>query len=442
MNKNVLANLSFLLVASLLGGCGGSDTTIVEREPVPIEDDHDHDDHDHDDEEATQGRLLIAPKDVASVSVYDINQQEVVYELPTSITANAIYASPSYRYGYVIQRLADRVDVIDGGEWQEDHGDHMHDYNADPKVMAFHTDDSRPTHFVKTYDQTVIFFDGNAETNTPAKVGVFTEQDVADNGVGTWLEHSNNMHGAAQARGDYLLSSLRDPAQTSPSQVAVYHAHNGFYTDEQILTETCPSLHGSAQNENHIAFGCTDGVLVVTQNGSDFSAAKIANPSSFTGTMRIGSVLGTDHHDEFIGIASGQFFVIDAAANSITPIDWIDANATTAPTAVGYGYADDDELFVILDNTGALTILDAHDFSVQARVQAISSNVALLPAGSRFELALTPGHVAYVSDPIANQIKQIDLDEASITGSFQLDFVPNKFAWLGIAEPASDEHAH
>ncbi len=439
MNKNIMANFSFLLAAALLGGCGGSDTTIVEREPVPIEDDHDHD---HDDEVATQGRLLISPKDTANVRVYDINEKKVVYELATSIAPNAIYASPSYRYGFVVQRLADRVDVIDGGEWQEDHGDHMHDYSADPKVMAFHTDDSRPTHFVKTDDQTIIFFDGNAETTTPAKVGVFTEKDVADNGVGNWLNHSNNMHGAAQARGDYLLSSLRDPDQTSANKVAIYHAHSGFYTDEQILTETCPGLHGSAQNESQIAFGCTDGVLVVTQNGSTFTANKIPNPASFTGTMRIGTVLGTHHHEEFVGIASGQFFVIDTAGNSVTPINWATAGVTPAPTAVGYGYADDDELFVILDSNGVLTILDSHNFSVKARVQAISSNVALLPSGSRFELALTPGHVAYVSDPIANQIKQVNLDEGTITSSLQLDFVPNKFVWLGIAEPTEGAHAH
>ena len=439
MNKNVMANLSWLLLASLLGACGGSDTTIVERDPVPIEDDHDHD-HDH--EESSQGRLLISTKDSASVSVYDITEQKVVYELATSITASAIYASPSYRYGYVIQRLSDRVDVIDGGQWQEDHGDHPHDYTADPKVMAFHTDDSRPTHFVKSDNQTVIFFDGNAETSTPAKVGVFTEQDLAENGVGTWLEHSNNMHGAAQVRGDYLLSSLRDPAQTLPNQVAVYHAHNGFYTDEQILSETCPGLHGSAQNENQIAFGCTDGVLVVTQAGDTFSAHKIANPGSFTGSMRIGTLLGSHHHEDFVGIAGGQFFAINTSANTITAIDWIDADATSQPTAVGYGYADGEELFVILDNTGALTILDSHDLSVKARLQTLESDPALLPTDSRFELALTPGHMAYVSDPVAKQIVQVDLDEASISGTLQLDFIPNKLAWLGIAEPATEGHAH
>lgn len=43
IKRSSLASLSFLLLAALLSGCGGSDTTIVERDPIPIDDDHDQD---------------------------------------------------------------------------------------------------------------------------------------------------------------------------------------------------------------------------------------------------------------------------------------------------------------------------------------------------------------------------------------------------------------
>lgn len=443
MKNAILSSLTLVLVSSLLGGCGGSDTTIVEREPVPIEDDHDHD-HDHDEEEASLGRLLISTKDQAKVSVVDINEKTVIHEVAVSEAPSAIYASPSNRYGFIVQRTADRVDVVDGGLWQEDHADHMHDYKQAPKQMAFSTNKTRPTHFTGTDKQTAIFFDGNGETASPASVGVFTEADIANNTAGTILEYTTHMHGAAQARGDYLLSTLRDATTTStlPDRVAVYHAHNGYFSDETILDKNCPGLHGSAQNKNHISFGCTDGVLVITQSGTTFTANKIANPASFTGTTRIGTVLGDDSVNEFVGIAAGQFFAINTSANSITPINWIDASAATAPTANSYGFADDGELFVILDNQGGITILNSDDWSVKARVKAITSNLGALPTGSKFELSLTPGHMAYVSDPIANQIKQIDLDKAVVSDTIQLGFIPNKFTWLGIAEPATGEHAH
>lgn len=439
MKRNVLPSLTLLFVAALLSGCGGSDTKIVEREPIPIEDDHDHDD-----EEISQGRLLISTKDQAKVSVVDINEKSVLHEVAVSEAPNALYASPNHRYGFVVQRTADRVDVIDGGLWQESHGDHLHDYEQAPKQMLFNTNKSRPTHFTGTEKQSVIFFDGNGETATPASVGVFTEADIANNAAGTVLEYSTHMHGAAQGRGEYLISTVRDATTTStlPDRVAVYRAHNGYFVDENIFSENCPGLHGSAQNENQIAFGCTDGVLVITQTGTTFTAKKIANPASFTGTTRIGTVLGDNSVDEFIGIATGQFFAINTSTNTITPINWVDANITPVPTASSYGFADDGEFFVILDNQGKLTILNSDDWSLKARVQAITSNVTALPSGSKFELALTPGHHVYVSDPIANQVKQIHLDEAEVSTTIQLDFVPNKLTWLGIAEPAAGEHAH
>ena len=442
MKTNVLPSLTLLFVATLLSGCGGSDTKIVEREPVPIEDEHD--DHNDHTDEVSLGRLLISTKDQPKVSVIDINKKTVLHEVAVSEAPSALYASPNNRYGFVVQRTADRIDVIDGGLWQEDHGDHADDFEEAPKQMLFSTNRVRPTHLNSTVDQSVIFFDGNSATASPASVAVFTEADIANNTAGTILEYTTHMHGAAQGRGDYLISTVRDPATTStlPDRVAVYHAHNGYFADESIVSETCPGLHGSAQNETQIAFGCTDGVLVITQTGETFTARKISNPASFTGETRIGTVLGDNAHDDFVGIAAGQFIVIDANTNTFTAINWADASVTPAAPAIAYGFAGDGEFFIILDNKGELTILNTNDWSVKSRVQTITSNITALPAGSKFELALTPGHRAYVSDPIANQIKKIDLDEAEVTDTIQLDFVPNKITWLGIAKPETDDHGH
>lgn len=437
---NVISSLTLLILAAALGGCGGSDTKIVEREPVPIEDDHD-DDHDHD-HKLTQGRLLISTKDQAKVSIIDINEKALLEEFTLIEAPSAIYASPSYRYGYVIQRTADLVNVIDSGLSQEDHGDHKDDIIEAPMQMSFSTSDSRPTHFTGNKTQSVIFFDGNAATSTPASVGVYTESNIANNTAGARLQYTTHMHGAAQGRGDYLISTVRDPATTStlPDRVAVYKAEAGVFTEQEIFAETCPGLHGSAQNENQIAFGCTDGVLVITQNGDNFTATKIANPSSFTGTTRVGTVLGNEALEHFVGIAAGQFFAINTSTASIMPITWIDASLTTPPTALAYDFVDNGEFFVILDNQGGLNIIHTADWALVDRLQVITSNIAALPAGSRFELAVTPGHHVYVSDPIANQIKQVDLDSLTVSETIQLNFVPNKFTWLGIAEPAGNHH--
>ena len=180
--------------------------------------------------------------------------------------------------------------------------------------------------------------------------------------------------------------------------------------------------------------------MVITQNGDAFTAEKIANPANFDTTKRVGTLLGSDDVMEFVGIAAGDFYAVNTSTNQLTAINWIDANTSPAPSALAYGFADGGELFVILDNQGWLTLLNTNDWSVKIRIQAITSNIAALPSGSRFELALTPGHIAYVSDPIANQIKAIDLDEGTVSTSLQLNFVPGKFTWLGLADPQGSHH--
>ncbi len=427
----------FLLgLPALLTACGGSDTTIIEREPIPITDGHDHDDV------LTQGRLLVAVKDQPKIGIWDIRAAALLEEYTLNEPASALYASPSHRYGFVIQRTADLVNAVDSGLSQDDHGDHKDDVIAAPRWLAFGTTQSRPTHFTTTETQSVIFYDGNADTATPAKVGVFTEDNLHNNTPGIWLDYATHMHGAAQARGDYLISTIRDPLATNtlPDRVGVYEASSGFFSEQQIFTETCPGLHGSAQNEHQIAFGCTDGVLVITQTEDTFTAKKIANPANFSGSTRIGTLLGHEHNAEFVGIASGQFFSLDGINDTINPINWIDPTLTTLPTALAYGFADGGELFVILDNQGWITLLNTNNWTVSTRIQAITSNLSALPNGARFELAVTPAHMIYVSDPIANQIKQIDLHEAKVSGTLQLNATPSKVVWLGIAEPAGNHH--
>ncbi|MBK8186441.1 MAG: hypothetical protein IPK77_03905 [Cellvibrio sp.] len=141
-----LSQISLIAFCSFLTACGGSDTTIIEKDSIPIEDDHDHEEA----TPATKGRLLIADKDAAKVSIWEIAEKQSLAEYTLSDVASAVYASPTYRYGIITQRNVDKVNVIDSGLFQEDHGDHMDDEVESPMLLNFATNDSRPTHYVKT----------------------------------------------------------------------------------------------------------------------------------------------------------------------------------------------------------------------------------------------------------------------------------------------------
>lgn len=433
------SQISLISLCSFLAACGGSDTKLIERDSIPIEDEHDHE---NEATPATKGRLLISDKDLAKASVWEISEKQILQEYSLTAIASAVYASPSYRYGIVVQRTADKVNIIDSGLFQENHGDHQDDEVEAPLILRFSTDESRPTHYVKNAEQIAIFYDGNATTSTPAKVGVFTESDLLNNTRGNWLDYTTHMHGAAQARGEFLLSTLRDAASetTLPDEVGLYKNNAGIYNEQFVFEDACPGLHGSAQNTNHILFGCTDGVLLITQEGENFTSEKITNTPDFTDNMRIGTLEAHEVSSDVIGIASGKFFVIDTLAKTMTPINWVDSSISPVPSATAYDFADSGELFVILDNQGYITALNTNNWQIQYRVKAVTSDFTNLAEATRYELALTPGHTAYVSDPITKKIHEVHLDDGDVNEILQLNFTPLKITWLGIAEPSGHDH--
>lgn len=453
MLQTKLSLAALLISVSLLSACGDSTTNIVGKDPIAGDDDHDHD---HDDI-STVGRLAISAKDSNLVSVYELSDGSLLDTFAVADIPSALAASPAKRYALAVQRTTDRVEFIDGGLFQEDHVDHLHDYQQAPALTSFILSDSRPTHITSTDSQLALFFDGDAASSTPAAVAVITEADITTDSNGyPVLNYTLNMHGAAQARGDYLISTIRDAdsATTLPDKVAVYEQHGDHYHEELVFDELCPGLHGSAQNEHFISFGCTDGVLLIEQDGATFTAGKLANTADFADSMRIGTLVGTEHAEHFVGFAGASAFAIHAHDGDMELIDW---QAAEGAALTGYGFADNGSKFVLLDNQGYLTILNYHGhehangdageaaepaFEFAAKVQLTTADVATMPEGSRFELAISASDdKVYVTNPIEQTLLTVDIADAEIVASKQLNFMPHKLVWLGIAQPA-EAHSH
>ncbi len=439
--------LALMVSAALLGGCGDATTTIVEKEPI-VEDDHDDD---HGDEHSSAGRLIVSAKDANQVSVFDLNDNDLMADFTTVNPVSALYATSGSRYAMLVQRNQDLVEFLDGGLWQEEHGDHFDAFEQDPALAAFTLNDSRPTHITYGEGQTAVFFDGNAVTGIPAGVAVFDEHTVEDDGEYPLLSYNTHMHGAAQVRGEYLLSTVRDADSDStlPDKIALYHQHDDHFDIELVFDVSCPGLHGSAQNHDFISFACTDGVVLIEQSGNNFTASKIVNTDDFAEGMRIGTLAG--HHDNeiFIGIAGTTLFSIDPEDGEMLSIDW--QNEDNA-RPVGYGFVEHGEGFVVLDDSGHLSILEHHDHDHDAGEEAspwefgakvhVSEEADSMPEGSGFSMAISHSQdVIYISDLIAGHIVTVDLDSAEITAELELDFTPDKILWLGIgAEEEGHDH--
>lgn len=432
MLKSKLNLLALLVSASLLAACGDSTTNIVEKDPIPVEDDHEH--------EAGAGRLVISDKDSTMLRVYNLEDGDLLGQFSSLSNASALYASASQRFAMVVQRESDKVEFIDGGLYQEDHGDHLHPYEEDPRLMSLQLGESRPTHVTTTDEQIAIFFDGNVATSTVAKVAVLNDGQI-NKGSNDYpvLTYSTHMHGAAQARGEMLVSTIRDAATAStlPDQVGIYHAHGDHFHLEQEFDSRCPGLHGSAQNKDYVGFGCTDGVMLLKQNGESFTASKVANTADFTGTMRIGTLEGHEDAAHFIGFAGATVFSVNPVAGTINKVEW---QATTGASIIGYGFADHGEKFVLLDSKGALSILNYKGaaatgaaFELAGKVQITTADLTTMPTGSQLQLAISAADdKVYVSDPLSKTISTVDLAETKVTEQQELGFTPHKIVWVGI----------
>lgn len=453
-NFKTLSLLTIALSAAFLSGCGDAETTIIERKPIveaPVTDDEGSIPSDDDFLIESMGRLAVSSAESNSVSFIDIDDGTLLDSFDLTSDDSALYASGSYRYAAITARSADMVEFIDGGLWREDHVEHLHDYEQAPQMSDYLLSGSSPTHFVNHDGQSAIFYDGDADAGIPSSVSVITDLDITnENSSPASLMHTVNMHGVAEPRGEYLLSSIRreDSQSTSgntilPDQVGVYHLHDDDFELEKLLNVTCSDLHGAAQNHDFVVFGCGDGVLVAHDHNGSFEASKIENIDVLDG-VRIGSLYA--HHDAaaFIGVASsfstGEIFVlgIDPEANSMELIDW---QPQDGASPVSYAFTYDGEHALILDDLGFLSILSVHihdginEFEFEGRVDISDQDLTLMPEGQSFKMTVAQnGGYAFISDPIAQHVLMVHIEDMEIEGDFELDFVPANLIWLGIAE--------
>jgi hypothetical protein len=417
-----------VMLGITLTACGDATTNIVEKEPIVI------DKPDLPVVKAGKGRLLVTDKNSGTVAVYDLDKAELINELQLVHPAEFAYASPAQRYAVLVQRSKDLVQFVDGGLYQEDHGDHLHPYAEAPQLMKFRLTGVRPTHVQGNATQLAIFNDGNSAAAAVASVDVITDQDIEkDSTAVPRFSYSTHQHGAAQPRGDYLLSTIRDAATatTLPDTVGFYKINGSRVELNRTLTTKCPALHGSAQNKDYVAFGCSDGVLWIAQNGATLTEGKIANTSDITGTARIGTVEGHLKAPHFVGMAGTSLFAIDPVSKTMQRIDWQPAAGSSI---AGYGFSHDAKRFVLLDNKGTLTVLDYNgsSFTLAGKVNVVA-DVTAMPAGSALQLAISGSDArAYVLNPIARQVAVVDLNKRQVQSALQSNFMPHRLVWLGI----------
>lgn len=458
-NQNTVNLLAISLTSILLAGCAGeAETTIIETKSVvetPANSGNGQGSNSNDFLIDSMGRLAVMSFESDTISVLNIDDGNLLDNYSMQFAGIRMAASADSRYAVLSARDFDSIEFLDGGLWREDHIDHLHDSKQAPSMSDFALSGSRPTHMSAYNGKLAVFYDGDSESGIPASVHVVSDNDIASETTSpVSLAYSVNMHGVAKPRGEYVLASIRrdDVESTSntkilPDQVGVYHNHNSELELEQVLDVTCPDLHGSAQNNEFVVFGCGDGVLVAHEQNDLFEAQKIGNIAALDG-VRIGTLYGHKHSAAFVGIARSRatgmtsLLTINPQHSEMEVLDWQPLDGATPES---YSFTYDGKHFVILDNQGYLTLLavenqDGHTHLVyEGRLDITELDVATMPEGTSFALTVSKNdnHV-YVSDPMAQHILQVNIETLSIEGDMEVDFVPASMVWLGIAAQSHD----
>ena len=416
--------------ALLLAACGSSSSSSDEA-------------HDHQaDTIDSAGRLAVFDAVSPAVRIHDLDQALAVEAThATDHLGSAIYASPKQRYAVLYQASGNQIQFIDGGLWQEDHGDHLHDYRQASRPMSWRLAGPRPSHYnLQAGKQAAIFMDGEASASRNAAIHLIDEAGIERGQALASTELTLPIHGLAVPLDDQLVTVGRaaDAADASPTQLERYRRNGASFVRESQLPVRCDRLHGAFDNGNALAVGCADGVLLArhaTTGGVD-DGVKVPTP------IRVSTIAGHPRlADQFIGFGNDgiapapvttRFFTVDATAATATEL--VPEGWETGRLRRAHGFDRSGQRFHLLDDLGTLYVFERRATG-WAQAARTAQAVPAMPSAAPFPAfsANSARDEVYLTDPQARQVVTVDAASGAVKSRQDLGYVPGGLTWLGIA---------
>ncbi len=361
--------------------------------------DHDHDHH-HDDHGHSNGRILAVAGD-GTIAVLDAADGDVEALFPQQVSEGspAAYSGPSGEFGYVVQRDASVVAIVDSGQILVEHDGHEDLEFGEISIAGEIRAGALPTHFTTMVGRVGFYNDESGDIT-------ILDEGTIRSGVEYSLTPTRVDHGAPILLSDVMIIGYID----NPAVEIMDY-------DGTVIQEipNVTRAHGQARVGRFSAMGAVEGVLVITQSGNSFDARMVPNPPGTPEDVRTGTLAAHPRLAHFVGNLGEGLVKVDPAAHTST--------AFPLPSAPWRFRIDrSGNYIVVLGQDGVVYVLDSESFAVLGEVAAVDARDPEAPRGTPSP-ALTVGRgIAYVSDPATNRILEIHLDEAEIASEFSAPF--------------------
>ncbi|WP_051172498.1 hypothetical protein [Microbacterium indicum] len=389
MTRTIPTAAALVAAGILLAGCAASGPSAPSASPsagssVGFDDGHGHVDGAAEVVEP-QSRLLTVSGD-GSVTMTDLLSSD---EVAVGSVGSPSSVASDGRFAFVTTDAG--IDVVDGGAWTWDHGDHFHYYSAEPRVIG------------------TIEAAGAAEIATPSlasagTTGVFLPEtgeavaiDMASLAEGEIVERFRIDTGASSGVvapvGEATIVATGDAAEALDASGSV------------VATAECADPAGSITTRVGTVVGCADKALLAVASGSDVEFADVPYPSD---EPRAEGFAGRKNRPTVAGLSGENgFWLLDTRAG-----EW--SRAAVDATLTEVVAADDEgENVVALDGDGRVRVF-GEDGSDRGSTDPLTADAAAT--------LVVDTQRAYLSAPDAGVVYEIDYaDGARIAREIPLD---------------------
>ncbi|MGY2090068.1 zinc ABC transporter permease AztB [Nocardia gipuzkoensis] len=338
-----------------------------------------------------QPRLVVADHATGAVRVIDLVTEDVT---DLGGMAGVDRVRTDGRFAFL--SAGGRVRVVDAGAWTVDHGDHVHYYRAPARELG--TFDGGPV---------ASAHGDSALTAVTFESGATALLDRHALGAGSLRRDDVIADAAAVPYAEHLLVAV--PAR---AQVEV-RTRDG--APAAVVAERCPDPRGSAVTRRGVVFGCADGALVVTARDAVFTGEKVPYPPGTADADRASEFFHRPGSTTLAAKAGRRgVWVLDVRRKTWTPVD---TGPVIAANTAGEGAA-----LLTLTADGVLHSYDAASGRESAGARPL---VAPVLDGAPAPVILVDEHRAYLNDPVARLIHEIDYtDNSRVARTFTLDVTP------------------